>query len=99
MKDHKEFEWYNHVLHIEPDDVIKCLHCQHASFDSQTWNLFMVGVDSPPLVWGDPFQYGVQEKAALHHVVPYYNDRDAREMCDANILGFYWINQKKICLI
>ena len=45
MEDHKEFEWYN-VLHIEPDGVIKYLHCQHAIFDSQTWDLFMVGVDS-----------------------------------------------------
>ena len=35
MEDHKEFEWYN-VLHIEPDSVIKYLHCQHAIFDSQT---------------------------------------------------------------
>ena len=88
VADYKESEWYN-VFHIEPDGVIKSLHCQYATFDGQNLNLFIVD-DSSLTLWEALFEYGVKEKAKLHHVVLYYYQRDVREMCDAKAFRYYW---------
>ena len=59
----------------------------------------MVEIDSCRLIWGALFQYGMQKKKKekLRHVVLYYHHRDVREMCDANILGYYGIDGKSNC--
>ena len=55
VAEYKELEWYN-VFNIEPDDVIKYLHCQYVTFDGQNLSLVMVEADSFPL-WGALFEY------------------------------------------
>ena len=92
MADYKKFEGYN-VVQIEPGGIIKYLHCQNVMFDGQNLNLFMVEDDSLPL-WGVLFQYGVKEKAKLHHVVLYFNHKDVSEIWDTKTLGYYWNDGK-----